>query len=57
MDFYYKIDVDYQNLIFLCRSFLQGFILQNLSGLNVVRCLTASLRGPVLTLRRGLSPS
>ena len=32
---------------------LKGFLRENWSGLNVARYLTASVRGPVLTLRQG----
>ena len=38
-------------MIFSSRSFLKVFLL--CYGLNVARCLTVFLRGPVLTLRRG----
>ena len=38
-------------------TFLKGFPSWNWSGLNVARYLTVSLRGSVLTLRRGRSPS
>ena len=42
----YKIEA------FLCRSFLKGVLSYN-KVVNVAHYLTVSLRGPVLTLRRG----
>ena len=45
-------------VIFFCVSFIfKRFLLSNWCGLNLACYLTASLRGPVLTLRRGRSRS